>query len=114
MNALYECYQTSHKAQGMEEAALNLLEELKLDLKKCRGQSYDNASNMSGVYSGLQSRIREKNVFAEFVTCAAHSLNLAGCFATAKACTEALLYSFLLCKDLTAFFRHLLIDGVYK
>ncbi|GFQ80365.1 hypothetical protein TNCT_609601 [Trichonephila clavata] len=54
--------QVSHKDQGMEAAALNLLEELKLDLKICRGQSYDNASNMSGVYSGPQSRIREKNV----------------------------------------------------
>ncbi|GFR22168.1 zinc finger MYM-type protein 1 [Trichonephila clavata] len=52
----------SHKARGMEEAALNLLEELKLDLKNCRGQSYDNASNMSEVYSGLQLRIREKSL----------------------------------------------------
>ncbi|GFR25367.1 DUF4371 domain-containing protein [Trichonephila clavata] len=74
----------------MEEAAPNLLEDLKLDLKNCRSRSYDNASNMSGVYSGLQSRIREKNVFAEFVPCAAYSL--VGCFSAGKACTEAIVF----------------------
>ncbi|GFQ75392.1 hypothetical protein TNCT_176061 [Trichonephila clavata] len=58
MNALYECYEASHKAQGMEEATLNLFEELKLDLKNWRGQSYEKAPNMSGVFSGLQSIIR--------------------------------------------------------
>ncbi|GFR29929.1 DUF4371 domain-containing protein [Trichonephila clavata] len=55
-----------HKAQDMEAAALNLLEELKLDLKNYGGQSYDNASSMPGVYSDLQTRIREKNVFAKW------------------------------------------------
>lgn len=30
-----------------------------LDLLKCRGQSYDNASNMSGMYSGLKAKILE-------------------------------------------------------
>lgn len=67
-------------------------EELKLDINNCRGQSYDNASNMSGVYSGLQTRIRGKNQLAEYVPCAAHSLNLAGCFAAENACTEATIF----------------------
>ncbi|XP_047127583.1 uncharacterized protein LOC101241302 [Hydra vulgaris] len=49
-----------------------------LDIKYCRGQSYDNASNMAGKYSGLQARIREKNPLAEYVPCFAHSLNLVG------------------------------------
>lgn len=93
----------SHKAIGMEEAALNLLKELELDLKNCRGQSYDNASNMSGVYSGLQSRIREKNDLADFVPCTAHSLNLAGCFAAEKACTEATVF-FSFVQGLYSFF----------
>ncbi|GFT99811.1 retrovirus-related Pol polyprotein from transposon opus [Nephila pilipes] len=59
--ALYEHLSgISRKAQGTEEAALNLLEEIELDLRNYLRQSYDNASYMSGVYSSLQSRIREK------------------------------------------------------
>ncbi|GBP56347.1 hypothetical protein EVAR_43286_1 [Eumeta japonica] len=49
-----------------------------IPIKDCRGQSYDNASNMSGKYSGLQTRIKEKCEFATFVPCAGHSLNLVG------------------------------------
>ncbi|EFA11766.1 hypothetical protein TcasGA2_TC005197 [Tribolium castaneum] len=54
------------------------LEKLSLDIKNCRGQSYDNAGNRSGRYSGLQARILERNNLATFVPCAAHSLNLIG------------------------------------
>lgn len=57
----------SHKSQGLEEATIKLLDELKLDIKNCRGQSYDNASNMAGAYTGLQSRIKTKNPLADFV-----------------------------------------------
>ena len=38
-----------------------------LDIKNCRGQSYGNVSNMSGVYSGLQTLIKEVNSHAEFI-----------------------------------------------
>ncbi|GFW38020.1 zinc finger MYM-type protein 1 [Trichonephila clavipes] len=112
MNALYECYQESHKDRGMEEATLNFLEELKIDLKNCRGQNYDNTSNMSGVSLGSSVENTGKNVFAEFVPCAAHSLNLAGCFAAEKVCTEAAVcFSFV--QGLYSFFRHRLTDGMY-
>ena len=47
-----------------------------LDIAKCRGQGYDGAANMSGVYSGVQARIREKEPLATYVHCAAHNLNL--------------------------------------
>ncbi|KAJ8875731.1 hypothetical protein PR048_023630 [Dryococelus australis] len=50
--------------------------------------SYDNASNMSGKYSGLQERIKELNEFAEYIPCFAHSLNLIGKCA-AECCQEA-------------------------
>ncbi|GFX55721.1 DUF4371 domain-containing protein [Trichonephila clavipes] len=102
----------SHKARGMEEATLNMLEELKLDFKNSRVQSYDNVSNIPGVYSGLQSIIQE-NVSAEFVPCAALSLNFAGRFSAEKASALNLLYSFLLYKDCMVFFRHLLTDRMY-
>ncbi|KAJ4941078.1 hypothetical protein JOQ06_027365 [Pogonophryne albipinna] len=45
-------------------------------LSKCRGQGYDGAANMSGVYSGVQARIMEMEPLAKYVHCAAHNLNL--------------------------------------
>jgi len=47
-----------HKGSGMEQALLKNFCELIIDLKYCRGQSYDNAFNMSGIYNGLQTRIK--------------------------------------------------------
>lgn len=41
---------------------------------------------MSGVYSGLQARIKDACPYAIFVPCAAHSLNLVGEYA-ASCCT---------------------------
>lgn len=67
---------------------LNKLHADGLDINNCRGQSYDNGSNMAGVYKGVQSRIQEKNKLAVFVPCLAHSLNLVGVHAS-SACTEA-------------------------
>ena len=34
------------------------LDELGLNIKDARGKSYDNASNMSGKYVGLQSQLK--------------------------------------------------------
>ncbi|XP_022161879.1 uncharacterized protein LOC111027770 [Myzus persicae] len=51
--------------------------------------SYDNASNMSGIYSEVQALFREVNKLAEWVPCAAHSLNLVGSV-TVECCTEAI------------------------
>ncbi|CAG9840729.1 unnamed protein product [Diabrotica balteata] len=77
-----------HKTVDMETAVLKILTELKLDLQDCRGQSYDNASNMSGQYSGLQALIKKRNSLALFIPCAAHSLNLVGTCA-AECCNMA-------------------------
>lgn len=46
-----------HKGSDMELEILKIFSELNINLKYCRGQSYDNASNISGIYNGLQSRI---------------------------------------------------------
>lgn len=62
------------------------LQDNKIEIMDCRSQSYDNASNMSGVYSGVQARFRERNELAEWVPCSAHSLNLVGSSA-AESCT---------------------------
>lgn len=46
-----------------------------LDMQNWGGQAYDNASNMSGRYAGVKGRIHDINPLAEYVPCAAHSLN---------------------------------------
>ena len=48
-----------------------------------RGQGYDNGSNMSGKYSGVQAYVLRINNLAIYVPCSAHTLNLAGVHAAA-------------------------------
>ena len=60
-----------HSSDQLEEALLKCLTELGLEIKNCMGQSYDNASNMSGPYKGLQARIKGYNKFSDYVPCAA-------------------------------------------
>lgn len=80
-----------HTAEQLAQSLLDFLSESDIDIKDCRGQSYDNASNMSGKYCGLQARIKEINKYAEYIPCLAHSLNLVAKCA-ADCCTEALLF----------------------
>lgn len=67
------------------------LDENGIDISFCRGQSYDNASNMAGKYGGLQAKVKELCSYADFVPCSAHSLNLVGTCA-AESCQQALLF----------------------
>ena len=46
-----------HKAEEIFNALMEFLREQDLDIADCRGQSYDNASAMSGVYNGLQAKV---------------------------------------------------------
>ena len=46
-----------------------------IDVKNCRGQSYDNPSNISGKYNGVQPIIREKCDVALYVPCTAYLFN---------------------------------------
>ncbi len=48
----------SHKATSMETTIIEFLKKSGIQLNKCRGQCYDNASNMSGIYNGLQALIK--------------------------------------------------------
>jgi len=50
---------TGHKSEQLADADFDTLNQYNLDIKNCRGQSYDNASNMAGKYTGLQARIKE-------------------------------------------------------
>nr|CAI5856841.1 unnamed protein product [Callosobruchus analis] len=63
-------------AAGLKTVILNLTKKYGIDLTKCRGQGYDRANVMLGVYGGLQTLIKEHAPNADYVHCAAHALNL--------------------------------------
>lgn len=65
-----------HSAENLFDTVLNFLKDNQIDIKYCRGQSYDNENSMSGKYSGLQARIKQVNRHATYIPCSAHSLNL--------------------------------------
>lgn len=56
---------------------INVMEKYNIDwISDLVGQSYDGASNMRGMYNGLQALVKAKNKHATFVWCHAHRLNL--------------------------------------
>jgi hypothetical protein len=74
--------------QSLFKIIQKLLEDLNLNINNCRGQGYDNGSNMKGKNKGVQARIRQINPRAFFMPCGCHSLNLViGDCATS--CTES-------------------------
>ena len=68
----------SHTGEALATTALKFLNEHDIDIKNLRGQSYDNAANMSGCCNGIQANICQINSLAHYIPCAAHSLNLVG------------------------------------
>lgn len=67
-----------HNSEYLSNTVINFLSKHSINFSDCRGQSYDNANNMAGKYSGLQQRLLQLNKYAIFIPCAAHSLNLVG------------------------------------
>lgn len=79
----------SHVGRQIANKVLDYLrEDCDIDFSKCRGQSYDNAANMSGIYMGMQKMILEENPYAIYIPCGSHSLNLVGTSAV-DCCLEA-------------------------
>ncbi|RXN39013.1 zinc finger MYM-type 1-like protein [Labeo rohita] len=60
----------------MTEVLLYHLQKHSLSLSDCRGQSYDNGSNMMGHKQGVQARILQLNSKAFYIPCSSHTLNL--------------------------------------
>ena len=58
----------------------NLILDALLRLGLChtmlRGQAYDGASNMAGIYKGAQAIIKDKCPLAPYVHCGSHCTNL--------------------------------------
>ena len=68
-----------HTAQQIFDSLVQYTNENCINFADCRGQSCDNASNMSGKYNGVQALVKEKFcAVAEYAPCYAHSLNLVG------------------------------------
>lgn len=57
----------SHTGQSLVNTIIKTLQDCNRNIKHCRGQAYDNASNMSGKYKGMQIRIHNISPLAEYV-----------------------------------------------
>ena len=79
----------SHTGSSLAACVQKMDSDLGLDLADCRGQAYDNASNMSGKYNGLQAHLKRQNPLIHYIPCAAHSLNLVGVNCVENSCREA-------------------------
>ena len=91
-----------HGASQMLDSLMKFLIENEINILNCRGQSYDNATNMAGPYNGLQAKVKNLCKYAEFVPCFGHSLNLVGSCA-AESCPQAVLF-FTFLASLFSFF----------
>ena len=91
-----------HTGKELAESLLEFLKAHDIAIADCRGQSYDNASNMSGKYNGMQAIIRQQCNLAEYVPWAAHSLSLVG--QTAVGCCTLAIGFFRSLQGLYCFF----------
>ncbi|XP_066962146.1 zinc finger MYM-type protein 1-like [Macrobrachium rosenbergii] len=66
----------STTGEALEKEVISMLNANNLNIDDVRGQGYDGAANMSGIYNGLQSRLQRQNPKALYVHCHAHCLNL--------------------------------------
>jgi len=69
-------YLQDQNASTLFAVTQDILTRFNLDIKLCRGQCFDGASNVAGSVNGLQSKIREAEPRALFVHCSSHSINL--------------------------------------
>lgn len=93
---------TDLTGENLASQLLSTLREFDLDPSNIRGQGYDGASNMSGKFRGVQTRIREAYPMALYTHCSSHCLSL--CFAKAST-LPALRKLFATVSDVCNFFR---------
>ena len=87
-----------HTGHQVADLLFAFIEDIGISLKNIRGQSYDNAYNMSGKYKGMQAVIKECNHQTEHIPCVAHSLNLVGKYATE--CCQSTVRFFHVCSGI--------------
>ena len=91
-----------HKAQDIYDGLFSFLTIHEIDIKHCRGQSYDNAAVMSGRYNDVQAKIVADNRLATWISCAGHSLNLVS--KSAAECCQAAVGFVDFVKEIYTFF----------
>ena len=101
-----------HTAEQMANILLNFLKEKDLDVNNCRGQSYDNASNMFGRYNGVQAILKCECKYAAFLPRCCHNLNLGGNQAV-ESCSGCNSFFYILSMEYIYFFMHQHIFGSY-
>lgn len=67
---------SNQTVEALTEDIIHCITTNGFSLQKLRGQGYDRAANMSGIYNGVQARILQIAPNALYVHCAAHNLNL--------------------------------------
>jgi len=67
---------SSTAGKDLASTILTQLSHLGLNLEHMRGQGYDGASNMSGKYRGVQTRVKELYLLAMYTHCCNHVHNL--------------------------------------
>ena len=72
---LYEV--TSTTADSLKAVVVDIFTRFQLKITNLRGQCYDGAKNMSGIYRGLAAQIAVEEPRAIYVHCYCHCLNLA-------------------------------------
>lgn len=71
---MYEGSKTT--GENLAKVIMDVLLRLNLLITGLRGQAYDGAANMAGIYSGAQAIIKKHQPLAPFVHCEAHCVNL--------------------------------------
>ena len=66
----------STTADNLVAIIKDVLLRMNLSLKKCRGQCYDGAANMSGKHKGVAKQISNEEIRALFIHCYGHTLSL--------------------------------------
>ncbi|XP_003389518.1 PREDICTED: zinc finger MYM-type protein 1-like [Amphimedon queenslandica] len=84
-------------AASLTGAIKDVLIRCNIDIHNCRGQTYDGATNMSGPFSGVATRLRQEEPRAHFKHCAAHCLNL--CLQECAQRCSAIRDALSLCKE---------------
>ena len=101
----------AHTGYQLADLLLEFIEDNGISLKDLRGQSYENASNISGKYKDLQAIIKECNHQAEYIPCVAHSLNLVE--KCAAECCQSAIRFFMLVQGLYVFFLASTHKGIF-
>lgn len=71
---MYEVSETT--GENLAKVIMDVLLRLNLSITGLRGQAYDGAANMAGIYSGAQAIIKKQQPLAPYVHCGAHCVNL--------------------------------------